>query len=123
MTVAASGYLHTPLAKNGYKYTIISIDEIYALTLISELGTDFTKWPTGKHFATWVGLCPNFKKSSGKMKSSKTRRGKGGAAYTFRLVPRRSWVMSGRRSKRRRMSRRSKCPPRRPRQSSGACNP
>jgi len=29
---------------------IEGIDELHALTLISELGTDFTKWPTVKHF-------------------------------------------------------------------------
>ena len=36
---------------------IEGIDEIHALTLISELGTDFTKWPTVKHFASWAHIC------------------------------------------------------------------
>ena len=62
------------------------LDELNALTLVSELGTDFTKWPTVKHFCSWLGLCPNFKKTGGKVQSSKTRRGKGRAAYTFRLA-------------------------------------
>ncbi len=31
------------------------VDEIIALTLVSELGCDFTKWPTVKHFASWLG--------------------------------------------------------------------
>ena len=62
------------------------LDELNALTLISELGTDFAKWPTVKHFTSWLGLCPNFKKTGGKVQSSKTRRGKGRAAYTFRLA-------------------------------------
>ena len=62
------------------------LDELNALTLISELGTDMTKWPTVKHFTSWLGLCPNFKKTGGKVQSSKTRRGKGRAAYTFRLA-------------------------------------
>lgn len=62
------------------------LDELNALTLISELGTDLTKWPTVKHFTSWLGLCPNFKKTGGKVQSSKTRRGKGRAAYTFRLA-------------------------------------
>jgi len=35
---------------------IEGIDEIHALTLVSELGTDFAKWPTVKHFASWLGL-------------------------------------------------------------------
>src|SRR5262249_13467912 len=29
---------------------IEGIDEMHALTLVSELGSDFTKWPTVKHF-------------------------------------------------------------------------
>jgi transposase len=62
------------------------IDELNALTLISELGTDLSKWPTVKHFTSWLGLCPNFQKTGGKVKSSRTRRGKGRAAYTFRLA-------------------------------------
>ena len=66
--------------------TIEGIDEIHALTLISELGTDFTKWPTVKHFASWLGLCPNWKKTGGKVKSSATRKGKNRAATALRLA-------------------------------------
>jgi transposase len=62
------------------------LDEMNALTLVSELGTDMTKWPTVKHFTSWLGLCPNVKKTGGKVQLSKTRRGKGRAAYTFRLA-------------------------------------
>ncbi len=65
---------------------IEGIDEMHALTLVSELGCDFTKWPTVKHFSSWLGLCPNFKKTGGKVQSSKTRRGKGHAAHTLRLA-------------------------------------
>jgi transposase len=65
---------------------IEGIDEIHALTLISELGTDFTKWPTVKHFTSWLGLCPNWKKTGGKVQSSKTRKGKNRAAGALRLA-------------------------------------
>ena len=65
---------------------IEGIDEIHALTLVSELGSDFTKWPTVKHFSSWLGLCPNFQKTGGKVKSSRTRRGKGRAAHALRLA-------------------------------------
>jgi len=65
---------------------IEGIDEIHALTLISELGTDFTKWPTVKHFTSWLGLCPNWKQTGGKVKSSKTRKGKNRAASALRLA-------------------------------------
>ena len=71
----------------GIDLTLIDgIDEIHALTLISELGTDFSKWPTVKHFASWLGLCPNWKKTGGKVKSSQTRKGKGRAATALRLA-------------------------------------
>lgn len=69
---------------------IEGIDEIHALTLVSELGTDFTKWPTVKQFCSWLGLCPNWKQTGGKVKSSATRRGKNRAAYAFRLA---AWAL------------------------------
>ena len=65
---------------------IEGIDELHALTLVSELGTDFTKWPTVKHFASWLGLCPNWKKTGGKVKSSQTRKGKNRAAGALRMA-------------------------------------
>jgi transposase len=65
---------------------IEGLDEIHALTLVSELGCDMTRWPTVKHFTSWLGLCPNFQKTGGKVKSSRTRRGKGRAAHALRLA-------------------------------------
>jgi transposase len=65
---------------------IEGIDDIHALTLVSELGTDFTKWPTVKHFTSWLGVCPNWKKTGGKVQSSKTRKGKNRAARALRLA-------------------------------------
>jgi len=65
---------------------IEGIDALHALTLVSELGSDFTKWPSVKQFTSWLGLCPNFKQTGGKVKSSRTRRGKGRAAHAFRLA-------------------------------------
>jgi transposase len=62
------------------------IDEVHALTLVSELGTDFSKWPTVKQFTCWLGLCPNWQKTGGKVKSSQTRRGKNRAAHALRLA-------------------------------------
>jgi transposase len=65
---------------------IEGIAEMHALTLVSELGTDFSKWPTVKHFSSWLGLCPNWKKTGGKVKSSQTRKGKNRAATALRLA-------------------------------------
>jgi transposase len=65
---------------------IEGIDEVHALTLLSELGMDYSKWPTLKQFTSWLGLCPNWKKTGGKVKSSRTRRGKNRAAGALRLA-------------------------------------
>jgi transposase len=65
---------------------IEGIEALHALTLVSELGTDFTKWPTVKQFTSWLGLCPNWQKTGGNVKSSHTRKGKGRAARALRLA-------------------------------------
>jgi transposase len=55
-------------------------------TLLSEVGRDLTKWPTVKHFTSWLGLCPNLKRSGGKDQSSQTRKVKSRAAKALRLA-------------------------------------
>lgn len=62
------------------------LDEASALTLISEIGLDMSKFPSVKHFCSWLGLCPNWKKTGGKVKSSRTRPGSNRAAAVLRLV-------------------------------------
>jgi transposase len=62
------------------------LDEISALIVISEIGTDMSKFATVEKFCSWLGLCPNFKKTGGKVKSSRSRRGKPRAAQVLRLV-------------------------------------
>jgi transposase len=50
---------------------LTEIDGIDALTLqkvLSETGTDMSKWPTVKHFTSWLHLCPNNKITGGKVK-------------------------------------------------------
>jgi hypothetical protein len=64
---------------------IEGIDAIHALTLVSELGSDFSKWPTVKHFTAWLGPCPTWRQTGGKVQSSRTRLGKNRAAGALRL--------------------------------------
>lgn len=62
------------------------VDEPTALVLLSETGTDMSRWPSEKHFASWLGLCPQHQGSGGKIKSSRTRRGANRAAQALRLA-------------------------------------
>jgi len=65
---------------------IEGIEETTALVILSETGTDMSRWPTEKHFASWLGLCPHIRLSGGKTKSSRTRRGANRAAVALRLA-------------------------------------
>jgi hypothetical protein len=56
------------------------------LPLISELGSDFSKWPAVKHFTCWLGLWPNGQKTGGKVQSSLVRQGKNRGARALRLA-------------------------------------
>jgi transposase len=57
-----------------------------AMTILSEIGTDMSKWPSKKHFASWLALCPGNKKSGGKILSSKTRPSTNRAAQALRMA-------------------------------------
>jgi len=65
---------------------IEGISELTALTIISEIGPEVSKFPTVKKFCSWLGLCPNWKKTGGRVKSSRTRPGVNRAATAFRLA-------------------------------------
>lgn len=52
---------------------IPSIGASTALTIISEIGLDMTRWRSAKAFASWLGLCPGNKVSGGKKLSGKTK--------------------------------------------------
>jgi transposase len=50
---------------------IYGLSDIGGLELLSECGTDLSKWPTESHFVSWLNLCPKTKISGGKVLSSK----------------------------------------------------
>jgi transposase len=62
------------------------IEASTALGVLSEMGTDRSRWPREQHFGSWLGLAPTPKKSGGKMKSSATRPGGNRAAQALRLA-------------------------------------
>jgi transposase len=57
-----------------------------ALTIISEIGPEVSKFATVKHFCSWLGLCPQIKKSGGRVLSSRTRPGVNRANLAFQLA-------------------------------------
>ncbi len=65
---------------------IDGIDVTTALAVISETGADMTRFPTVKHFTSWLGLCPGTKITGGKVMSGKTKRCANRAAQALRLA-------------------------------------
>jgi len=67
---------------------LIQVDGISTTTImsiISEVGFDLEeKFPTAKHFVSWMCLCPNRKISGGKILSSRSQKNKNRLAYAFR---------------------------------------
>lgn len=57
-----------------------------ALTVISEVGADLSRFPSDKHFASWLGLCPGTKITGGKVMSGKTKCSANRAAQALRLA-------------------------------------
>lgn len=64
---------------------IPGVSEVTALELITEIGTDMTKWPDAKHFAAWLNLTPNTKITGGKIISSKMMKKKNRAGQTLKM--------------------------------------
>lgn len=56
------------------------------LRLVAECGDDMRKWPTAKHFTSWLCLAPGNKISGGRLLSSRTRRSSNRAATLLRIA-------------------------------------
>jgi hypothetical protein len=67
---------------------IEGIEAPTALAVLSEVGTDMSRWPSEKHFGSWLGLAPNPRKSGGKVLKASTRPGRNRAAQALRLAAR-----------------------------------
>ena len=55
--------------------TIPGIGLQAATTILAEIGTDMTRFPTAGHLLAWAGMCPGHNESAGKRKSSRLRKG------------------------------------------------
>lgn len=62
------------------------LSSVILLGLLLEIGPDLTKWPDAGHFASWLGLCPNPRKSGGKDLGTRTKKCRSRAAGYFRLA-------------------------------------
>jgi transposase len=51
---------------------VAGVGERGAQALLAETGTDMSRFPTHKHFASWAGQCPGNHESAGKRRSGKT---------------------------------------------------
>ena len=62
---------------------VVGLTDKTLLELIAETGTDLSRWPTEKHFTSWLCLAPG-KHQSGKKNKNRKRRGHTKAGQIFR---------------------------------------
>jgi len=90
----ASGKNEPKFDVRGALYTLLGADlsQIHGLgpytvlRLVGECGDDMRKWPTAKHFTSWLTLAPGNKISGGRVLSSKSRRSSNRAAALLRIA-------------------------------------
>ena len=70
----------------GKDATVISgITDYTWMQLLAETGTDLKKWPTEKHYTSWLGLAPG-QHNSGKMRRNAKKKGHPIAGQIFRRI-------------------------------------
>ena len=65
---------------------IPGIDTLTVQTALTEVGVDVSSFPTEGQFASWATLCPNNRKTGGKIRSRRTRRSSHRLATALRLA-------------------------------------
>jgi transposase len=69
----------------GVDFTAITgFDALTVQTILSEVGLDPSKFPSAKHFASWLALCPDNRITGGEVKSSRTRKAANRVATALR---------------------------------------
>jgi transposase len=63
---------------------IIGVSESVAQTVISEIGTDLSRFPTSKHFCSWLNLAPHNDISGGKVLRSRVMKAHNRAGQALR---------------------------------------
>jgi transposase len=73
---------------DGKDATVISgITDYTWMQLLSETGTDISRWPSEKHFTSWLGLAPG-QNWSGRKRRNKRKQGRPKAGQIFREIAR-----------------------------------
>ena len=65
-------------------FRVPGFNEETVLRLLSETGRELTRWPSEKHFASWLSVCPGTQKTGGKVISSRTQPNRNRAAEALR---------------------------------------
>jgi len=65
---------------------IEGIDVATALVILAEIGVDVSRFPTEKHFASWLGVCPGQYESNKSKKKRGPRKGKNRIAMALRMA-------------------------------------
>jgi hypothetical protein len=78
------------LAQSLYRMTGVDLTQVDGLealsvqTILTEIGTNMSKWPTVKHFTSWLRLCPNNQVTGAKVKQRGRQKTKNRANLAFR---------------------------------------
>jgi hypothetical protein len=71
---------------DGKDATLISgITDYTWMQLLSETGSELSRWPTEKHFTSWLGLSPG-QNNSGKKRRNAKKKGRPKAGQIFRTI-------------------------------------
>jgi transposase len=75
-----------------YRITGVDLTQVPGLqaptihVILAEVGLNMHKWPTDKHFASWLGLCPDNQISGGKVLATGSRRVQNRASRALRMA-------------------------------------
>ena len=74
--------------------SIPGIQKIAASSLLAEIGTNMSCFPTAEHFSSWAGMSPGNNESAGKRKSAGVNHGN---PYVKSMLCEIAWVVAGNR--------------------------
>ena len=84
------GELMKPLQKEAERIeSIPGVHHTAARIILSEIGTDMSRFGSAPRLASWAGMCPGDNESAGKRKSGKTRKGN---RYLRRVLVECAWA-------------------------------